>query len=99
MIVNTTYGDGGLDTNKPNNNVIETIERIDDQHCVLKEYEGDTVVNEQTLDMPVTNDIDSTEYTIPGSALIDLSAALSDTQVNSITELKAAIANFVSNIK
>ena len=40
MIINTTYDDGGYDPNKPNNNIVETVERIDREHCVIKQYDG-----------------------------------------------------------
>lgn len=52
MIISTTYGVGGYDETKPNNNIVEVVERINADECVVRKYEGDTVVSETTVPMP-----------------------------------------------
>lgn len=99
MIINTTYGEGGYDSSKPNNNVVETIERINSQECVITEYDGENIVSQETIDMPGVAVNDTAQFTIPGSAIDELVEALDDPSVNSVSELKSAVMEFVQQIK
>lgn len=52
MIISTTYGAGGYDETKPNNNIIEVVKRINTDECVVIKYDGDTVIGEYNISMP-----------------------------------------------
>lgn len=99
MIINTTYDDGGYDPNKPNNNIVETVERIDREHCVIKQYDGETIINEETVYMlePIENE--NAQLTIPKSAVTKLAEDMANPSINSISEIKSVISDFASKIQ
>lgn len=98
MIISTTYGVGGYDETKPNNNIVETIERINSDECVVREYDGETVVSETTISMPETPE-QPTLLSVSSDAIDELLEAMDDGSVNSIVELKQSILNFANKIK
>lgn len=99
MIINTTYGEGGYDPNKPNNNIVETVDRINSQECLVTEYDGDNIINQETLVTPEMATQDISQYTIPAAAIDTLVEAMDDPAVNSISEIKLAVLQFVRQIK
>lgn len=68
-----TYGEGGYDETKPNNNIVEEFD----------DGQPEAVETKQ----------------IPATALAELSNALADPGINSIAEIKAALADFVRSIE
>jgi|GEM_PF-6391558 len=97
MIVSTVYGAGGLDTTKPNNNIIETTERINADECVVKEYDGETVVRETTVNIPEPPQT-PVLLSVPSDAVDELISAMDDSSVNSVADIKQSIMQFASKI-
>lgn len=98
MIISTTYGAGGYDETKPNNNIVEIVERINADECVVKEYDGDTVVSETSISMPEMPE-EPVLLSIPSDAVDELLEAMDDNSINSIAEIKQSILQFATKIK
>lgn len=98
MIINTTYGEGGYDPTKPNNNIVETMERIDSEHCVIKQYDGETIINEETIYMPEPIEDENAKFTIPKYAIVRFSEDMDNPEINSIAEIKRSINKFLEQI-
>lgn len=99
MIVNTTYGVGGFDESKPNNNIVEVIERINDNECKVIEYDGVTVVNETIIDYPTASVPDNSTVLVPAAAVEKLADDMADPAINSISEVKNAVLDFVNTLR